>query len=105
MSDEAKVHGLASREGVPFVHIQFSGTGQELAAADLHGGVHVYTVQSVLGRMEAAPSVPGAFEGNGDGLDAVVGLHWLPLWPAELRVSVNKVCSEATLTDRHRRCG
>ncbi|KAK3115231.1 Mediator of RNA polymerase II transcription subunit 16 [Teratosphaeriaceae sp. CCFEE 6253] len=77
---------ISAPDGVLFVHLQFSGLGTDLAVADSHGGVHVYSLTGVLGRMQAAPADISVNDGVKTELDAVVGLHWLPTWPIEYRV-------------------
>ncbi|KAK0853842.1 Mediator of RNA polymerase II transcription subunit 16 [Friedmanniomyces endolithicus] len=84
LSKESK-HLVPSPDDAHFAHIQFSGSGTELAAADSLGGVHVYTMTGVLGRLQAAPTRTSLKEGQGTELERVVGLHWLQLWPAEFR--------------------
>ncbi|KAK0874939.1 Mediator of RNA polymerase II transcription subunit 16 [Friedmanniomyces endolithicus] len=84
LSEESK-HLVPSPEDAHFAHIQFSGPGTELAAADSLGGVHVYTMTGVLGRLQAAPTRTSLKEGQRTELERVVGLHWLQLWPAEFR--------------------
>lgn len=72
-----------------FVHLHFSGIGSELAAVDDVGLVHIYVSQTGLGRMApCAMEVNHDRQGRGE-LDAVVGLHWLPLWPVEFRVGAD----------------
>lgn len=86
MSDESK-HPVHAPEGRKFVHIAFSGIGIELAAVDSVGTVHVYSLQSPLSRMVAAYDGVSREAGTKTEADVVVGLHWLPLWSAEFRVS------------------
>lgn len=74
-------------EGTHFVHVQFSGPGTEMAAVDDQGGVHVHSLTGAIGRMSPAMMDPGAKVYDRTDLDAVVGLHWLPLWPSEFKVS------------------
>ncbi|KAK0272609.1 Mediator of RNA polymerase II transcription subunit 16 [Friedmanniomyces endolithicus] len=84
LSEELK-YLVPSPEDAHFAHIQFSGAGTELAAADSLGGVHVYTMTGVLGRLQAAPTRTSIKEGRRNELERVVGLHWLQLWPGEFR--------------------
>lgn len=88
LSEESKDQVLAPK-GVRFVHIQFNGLGIDLTVADNFGGVHMYTSAgtSVLGRAQAAPADSSVDDGIRTELDAVVGLHWLPTWSVEFRVS------------------
>lgn len=92
LTPESKFPVLAP-EGVTFEHLQFSGIGIDLAIVDSRGLVQVYTLIGALGKMRAAASnvLPG--DGSGGDLDAVVGLHWLPLYPMEFKVSVSKTLS------------
>jgi len=87
LSEESN-YPLTAPEGLSFVHIQFSGLGADMAATDNYGGVHVYTMSGVLGRLQAVPVDVSVDVGDRTELDAVVALHWLPIWPAEFRVSV-----------------
>ena len=81
-------------DGITFEHLQFSGIGIDLAVVDSRGAVHVYTLIGALGKMRAAPSSVQPIEGGGSDLDAVVGMHWLPLHPMEFKVSWNSCESE-----------
>lgn len=86
LSDESK-HPVHAPEGRKFVHLSFSGIGIELAAVDSAGIVHVYSLQGPLNRMiPAYEGIPRA-TGPQTESDVVVGMHWLPLWSAEFRVS------------------
>lgn len=80
-------HVIEAPEGRKFVHVQFSGLGMDLAIADHVGGVHMYTLLGALGRMGPAPGDYQHAVGPLTELNAVVGLHFLPLFPTELRVS------------------
>ena len=75
-------------EGLTFEHLQFSGIGIDLAVVDSRGFVQVYTLIGALGKMRAAPTSVQPIEGAGSDLDAVVGMHWLPLHPMEFKVSL-----------------
>lgn len=77
-----------AEEGAAWEHIQFSNLGTDLAAIDSHGHVIIYTLTGPLGRMPAAQlSINRSESASGDS-DAVVGLHWLPVYPSEFKVSV-----------------
>jgi mediator of RNA polymerase II transcription subunit 16 len=78
---------VVAPEGRTFQHIQFSGVGTNMAVADDRGSVHVRYIVGPLGKMPLAVPSIGQFETAGGDLDVVVGLHWLPLWPAEFKVS------------------
>lgn len=77
---------IISPDAVRFVHLRFSGMGSELAVADDLGLVHVYAGQTGLGRMTAFPTEISYDRAGRSELDAVVGLHWLPLFPTEFKV-------------------
>ena len=89
LSDESK-HPVLASEGKKFVHIQFNGIGNDVAVVDHLGILHMYTLShGVLSRMQHVPN--GAVQSDGRSeLDAVVGMHWLPIWPTEFRVSLDK---------------
>jgi hypothetical protein len=62
--------------------------GTDIAIVDNAGTVHIFTTYGVLDRMYPNPGSPaGVANGIGD-TDTVVGLHWLPVNPAELKVRV-----------------
>ncbi|EME49327.1 hypothetical protein DOTSEDRAFT_68189 [Dothistroma septosporum NZE10] len=84
LSDENK-HVINAPEGRKFVHIQFSGLGMDLAIVDHVGGLHMYTLLGALGRMGTAPGDYQRAVGPLTELNAIVGLHFLPLFPTELR--------------------
>lgn len=86
LTEESKFP-LEAPEGVTFEHLQFSGIGIDLSVVDSRGFVQVYTLTGALGKMRAAPSNLPPIEGGGSDLDAVVGMHWLPLHPMEFKVS------------------
>jgi mediator of RNA polymerase II transcription subunit 16, fungi type len=87
LTEPSKTPSIAPA-GRSFKHIQFSGIGIDLAVADDLGLVHIYTIQAPLGRMVPAAHAIPSNEGERGDLDAVVGLHWLPTYPTEFRVSV-----------------
>lgn len=77
-----------AEEGATWEHIQFSNLGTDLAAIDSHGHVFVYTLTGPLGRMPAAQLSINRSEVSSGESDAVVGLHWLPVYPSEFKVSL-----------------
>lgn len=81
-------HSIDAPEGRHFVHIQFSGIGTEIAAIDGHGGLHVYSIAGAIGRMPPSLLDPATANNEKSDLDMVVGMHWLPLWPMEFKVSL-----------------
>ena len=85
LTEESK-YPISVPEGITFEHLQFSGIGIDLAVVDNHGSVHVYTLVGALGKMPLAPSNIPPSESPRSDLDAVVGLHWLPVYPTEFKV-------------------
>jgi len=86
LSEESK-HLITAAAGRRFVHIQWNGLGIDLAAVDDLGKVQVYSMSGAVGRMQAAQGDAFRIDDAHGSNDALVGLHWLPLYPAELRVS------------------
>ena len=84
---DANKHVIDAPEGRKFVHVQFSGLGMDLAIADHVGGLHMYTLLGALGRMGPAPGDYQRAAGPMTELNTIVGIHFLPLHPTELRVS------------------
>ena len=84
---EESQHPILAPEGTVFEHVQYSGIGIDLSVADSHGSVHVHTLVGALGNMPLAPSNINPSEQCRGDLDMVVGLHWLPVYPTEFRVS------------------
>ncbi|CAK4028645.1 Hypothetical predicted protein [Lecanosticta acicola] len=74
-------HPLEAPVGRRFVHLKFSGIGIDLIVIDDVGASHMYTLAGVL---ERTTCLGVAREGKSE-LDAVVGIHWLSLYPAEFR--------------------
>lgn len=77
---------IPAPEGTTWEHIRFNGVGIDLSAVDSHAGVHVFTLMGALGNMVAAQSNVNQGDGPKSELDAVVGLHWLPMFPTEFKV-------------------
>jgi mediator of RNA polymerase II transcription subunit 16, fungi type len=78
---------IVAPEGVWFKHIQFNGFGVDLATTDQHGVVRIYSSAGTLSKMVLAPGNLAGGVGASNDLDAVVGLRFLPTYPAEARVS------------------
>lgn len=76
-------HTLEAPQGRKFEHLKYSGIGIELIVVDDAGTSHVYTL---AGSLEKTAPMGVAREGKSE-LDAVIGMHWLPLFQAEFRVS------------------
>jgi len=95
LTEESK-HAIEAPEDKMFVHVQFSGIGVDMAAVDSQGGVHLYTLAGAIGRMQPVHGAPATSNGGRSDVDAVVGMHWLPLHPTEFRVSRKIPCIKAT---------
>ena len=80
-------HSIVAPEGRQFVHVQWSGLGIDLVTVDDLGAVQVYSMAGAIGRMQPAQGDIFSDDDHRSGIDAVVGLHWLPLYPSEFRVS------------------
>lgn len=86
LTDESK-HPVEAPEGTKFKHLETSGLGSELAVVDSHGKVLVYSsVHLPLGRLSQIPVQMEDSKSLGSDLDAVVGLHWLAVYPTEFKV-------------------
>lgn len=97
---EQSRHPVEAPEGVTFKHIQASSIGTELAAVDSQGKVHVYSsLNSPLGKLSQSHVQPEDNKNLGGDLDAVVGLHWLAVWPTEFRVSHDPLPLRFACTD------
>ena len=87
LTDESK-HPILAPEDATFEHLEFSGIGIDLAIVDSRGVVHLHTLVGALGKMrDMTSNIPSA-DSMGSDLDAVVGMHWLPLYPMEFKVSL-----------------
>lgn len=78
---------ILAPEGALFEHVQFNGFGVDLATVDQHGVVRIYALSGTLSKMMLAPGNPASNESSGHDLEDVVGLRFLPTYPAEARVS------------------
>lgn len=90
-------HPILAPEGSRFVHVQFSSLGHDLVVLDDVGLAHMFIAPTGLGRMHANPSDIGSDRTGRNSNDAVVGLHWLPVWPAEFKVSIIASCESHNL--------
>lgn len=84
---EASKHPIEAPEARKFVHVQFSGIGIDLAVVDNLGTAHLYTLTGALGRMVPASGDLARVTAVKSELDALVGLHWLQMFPTEFKVS------------------
>ncbi|KAK6391072.1 hypothetical protein LTR65_004829 [Meristemomyces frigidus] len=80
LSEESRFP-IEAPEGRQYVHLHFNGPGVDVAAVDGQGGIHLYTVAGAIGRMQSVPGESAITNGDRSDLDAVVGMHWLPLYP------------------------
>jgi mediator of RNA polymerase II transcription subunit 16 len=65
--------------------LQFSIYGQDLAAVDNMGIVHIFTCTTGLSRMNPM-SITLRHDRPVNDIDTVVGLQWLMQWPIDFRV-------------------
>lgn len=82
---EACKRGIEAPPGKEFVHLSFSGLGLDMAVVDRGGGVQVYSLGGAINRPHPAAGDFGGLAGNSD-IDAVVGMHWLRVFPTEFSV-------------------
>ena len=84
---EPSKHTIEAPSGRKFVHVEFNGLGIELAVIDSAGVVHMHTLTGALSKMMPAAGGELSRKSAAHELNVVVGLHWLPLFPAEFKVS------------------
>ena len=65
------------------VHLAFSAMGNDLAVVDSAGSVLLYTTGFTLTQLGLVHTCNAD---SGDELNAVVGLHWLPVFPHTQKV-------------------
>lgn len=80
-------HPILAPEGAHFVHVQFSSLGHDLIVFDDVGLAHMFIAPTGLGRMHVSITDFGLDRTGRNSNDAVVGTHWLSVWPAEFKVS------------------
>lgn len=78
---------LRAPEGSHFVHVQFNALGHELAVVDDVGLVHLFIAPTGLGRTHVSATEFGFDRTGRSNSDAIAGLHWLPIFPTDFRVS------------------
>jgi mediator of RNA polymerase II transcription subunit 16 len=81
-------HPIHAPEGSHFVHVQFSSLGHDLVVLDDVGLAHMFIAPTGLGRMHVSATDFGFDRTGRSSMDAVVGLHWVPVWPTEFKVSI-----------------
>ena len=72
-----------NHEELQFVHLSWSSMGSDLVIVDAAGRILIYTNGYALGKMQLAR--PSMMDQH-DELGAVVGLHWLLVFPVQQRV-------------------
>jgi hypothetical protein len=82
-------HPIHAPDGSRFVHVQFSPIGHDLVVVDEVGSTHMFLGPTGLGRMHVSNSDFGFDRTGRSSNDAVAGLHWLPVWPTEFKVSLS----------------
>lgn len=87
LAEESGGSPLLAPDGAIWQHIQFSRIGINLATVNSRGAVVVYTLIGTLGGMGLPPTNVKPAETSRSDLDAVVGMHWLPIYPTEFKVS------------------
>jgi hypothetical protein len=70
------------------VHVQFSSLGHDLVVLDDVGLAHLFIAPTGLGRMHVSVTDFGFDRTGRNSNDAVVGTHWLSVWPAEFKVGI-----------------
>lgn len=65
------------------VHLSWSSLGSELLVVDAAGHVLIYTNLYALGNMQLTKA---SNADQDDELNAVIGIHWLPVFPVHQRV-------------------
>jgi len=81
-------HPIRAPEGSRFVHVQFSSLGHDLVVLDDVGLAHLFIAPTGLGRMHVGITDFGLDRTGRNSNDAVVGTHWLSVWPSEFKVSI-----------------
>lgn len=82
-------HPIEAPPGAAFKHLETSHLGMELAAVDSHGRVWVYSSAHMpIGKMSQTQQQPEDSKIFGSDMDAVVGMHWLGVYPTEFKVSM-----------------
>jgi hypothetical protein len=81
-------HPIHAPDGSHFVHVQFGSLGHDLVVLDDVGLAHMFIAPTGLGRMHVSATDFGFDRTGRSSNDAVVGLHWVPTWPTEFKVSI-----------------
>lgn len=87
---EKSAHPIPAAPGTTWQHIQFSNVGVDLAAVDSRGSVRLFSLPTALGKMQEAFASDHSIDASVGDLDAIVGIHWLPVSPTEFKVDSSR---------------
>lgn len=83
LGDEAPLHIPSVHEEFPLVHVSWGHLGVDLAVVDAAGRILVYTAAQAADRMKLSRE---PFSDHESESNALVGLHWLPVSPQQVKV-------------------
>ncbi|KAL0261020.1 Mediator of RNA polymerase II transcription subunit 16 [Diplodia seriata] len=83
LGDEAPLHIPSVHEEFPLVHVSWGHLGVDLAVVDAAGRILVYTAAQAADRMKLSRE---PFSDHESESNALVGLHWLPVAPQQVKV-------------------
>ena len=84
LGDDILLEIPSEHDTAPYVHMSFSHLGNDLAVMNTTGHVIIFSCQMTLDRMSFAKVDLSQPEVD---IDAVVGIHWLAIYPHEQKVS------------------
>lgn len=84
LGDEAPLQIPSVHEEFPLVHVSWGHLGVDLAVVDAAGRILVYTAAQAADRMKLSRE---PFSDHESESNALVGLHWLPVAPQQVKVS------------------
>ncbi|OJD37608.1 mediator of rna polymerase ii transcription subunit 16 [Diplodia corticola] len=82
LGDEAPLHIPSVHEEFPLVHVAWGHLGVDLAVVDAAGRILVYTAAQAADRMKLSRE---PFSDHESESNALVGLHWLPVAPQQVK--------------------
>ncbi|KAF4540499.1 Mediator complex subunit Med16 [Lasiodiplodia theobromae] len=82
LGDEAPLHIPSVHEEFPLVHVSWGHLGVDLAIVDAAGRILVYTAAQAADRMKLSRE---PFSDHESESNALVGLHWLPVSPQQVK--------------------
>ncbi|KAL1625378.1 Mediator of RNA polymerase II transcription subunit 16 [Diplodia seriata] len=82
LGDEAPLHIPSVHEEFPLVHVSWGHLGVDLAVVDAAGRILVYTAAQAADRMKLSRE---PFSDHESESNALVGLHWLPVAPQQVK--------------------